>query len=382
MATITFAVANVNAYARRHTEIQQLSEVDLARWALKDEKLSLENFQTNYPLVAELNDRYNRIKNAFVGAIYEAYCNHYPLELSVEDIWVAIAQGIGIHLNQNAEKYRHLMVSHEGQKELILGVDSLRIPDSDRPIYGNKSVPAIDWSRAVRLMCGLIRNDMKTDMTTLLTTPFSSTTPVEQAVFDCTLMDTVKAYYKYRCCLECGIPEVTLRGSPDDFQQVIDRINQFRTIFTDFHWWLDSLLPHLKQLKASAEGKPDIDWWQKICHEEGGGSGPSYLAGWLADFIPYICDGKDHYKKVQRDQHHSSQGSMTRIEFADFNESGSMTRIEFADFNESVTRTDFILDDNGHETKMKFIAGFLGIGQNPTTGALRPCLGWATALPI
>ncbi|CAF1000595.1 unnamed protein product [Rotaria sordida] len=186
MATITFAVANVNIYARRHTEIQQLSEVDLARWALKDEKLSLENFQTNYPLVAELNDRYNRIKNAFVGAIYEAYCNHYPLELSVEDIWVAIAQGIGIHLNQNAEKYRHLMVSHEGQKELILGVDSLRIPDSDRPIYGNKSVPAIDWSRAVRLMCGLIRNDMKTDMTTLLTTPFSSTTPVEQAVFDWT----------------------------------------------------------------------------------------------------------------------------------------------------------------------------------------------------
>ncbi|CAF4959710.1 unnamed protein product, partial [Rotaria sp. Silwood1] len=303
MVTITFAVAKVDVCTKRHIETQQLSEADLARWTLKDEKLSLENFQTNYPLAAELNGDNYRIKNAFVGAIYQAYCNHYPLELSVEDIWVTIAQGIGIHLNQNAEKYRHLMVSHEGQKELILNVDNLRIPDSDRPAYGNKSVPAIDWSRAVRLMCGLIKDDMKTDMTTLLTTPFSSTTPVEQAVFDCTLMDTVKAYYKYRCCLSCGIPEVTLCGSPDDFQQVIDRINQLRTIFTDFHWWLDSLLPHLKQLKASVEGKPDIDWWQKICHEEGGGSGPSYLAGWLADFIPYICDGAGHYKKVRRDDH-------------------------------------------------------------------------------
>ncbi|CAF4228070.1 unnamed protein product, partial [Rotaria sordida] len=192
MATITFAVANVDACARRYTETQQLSEADLARWALKDENLSLENFQTNYPLAAELN----------------VYCYHYPLELSVEDIWVAIAQGVGIHLNQNAEKYRYLMVSHEGQKELNLNVDSLRIPDSDRPKYGNKSVPAIDWSRAVRLMCGLVKDDMKTDMATLLTTPFSGTTPVEQAVFDCTLMDTVKAYYKYRCCLSCGIPEV------------------------------------------------------------------------------------------------------------------------------------------------------------------------------
>jgi hypothetical protein len=30
---------------------------------------------------------------------------------------------------------------------------------------------------------------------------------------------------------------------------------------------------------------------------------------------------------------------------------------------------------------MTLIAGFLGIGQNPETGALRPCLGWVTALP-
>jgi hypothetical protein len=46
-----------------------------------------------------------------------------------------------------------------------------------------------------------------------------------------------------------------------------------------------------------------------------------------------------------------------------------------------VTHTDFILDDNGREIQMKLIAGFLGIGQNPETGALRPCLGWVTALP-
>jgi hypothetical protein len=40
------------------------------------------------------------------------------------------------------------------------------------------------------------------------------------------------------------------------------------------------------------------------------------------------------------------------------------------------------LDDHGNEIKMKFIAGFLGIGQNSKTGALRPCLGWVSALPI
>ncbi|CAF3748259.1 unnamed protein product [Rotaria sp. Silwood1] len=367
MATITFAVAKVDICTKKHTPSEGITESDLARWTAKDQKLSIENFQTNHSLAGDLNGNNRRIKNAFVAPAFKAYCEHYPLELSVEDIWVAIAQGVSIHLNENAEKYRELMVSHEGKKTLTLPVDSLRIPDSARPKNGNKSIPAIDWPAAVRQMGNLIRSDMKTDVATLLTSPFSSTTSVEQAVFDCTLMDSVKSYYDFRFSLCCGLPQVTLRGSPEDFQQVINRVNQLRTIFLDFHWWLDALLPHLQQLKSSAEGKPDIDWWQKICHTVGGGSDISMLAGWLADFVPYISDGKGHYKKARRDHHHYTQGLINGI--------------EFGDLSESVTQTDFVLDDNGHEIKMKLIAGFLGIGQNEKTGALRPCLGWITAVP-
>jgi hypothetical protein len=286
MATTTFAVAKVDVCTKQHAETNDLSESDLARWAAKGEKLSLENFQINYPLVGDLNGSNHRIENAFIAAVYKAYCEHYPLELSVEDIWVAIAQGVSIHLNENAEKYRQLMVAHEGKKELNLAVDSLRIPDSARPKVGNKSVPAIDWPAAVRQMGQMIRDDMRTDLATLISTPFSATTPVEQAVFDCTLMDSVKSYYDFRFSLSCGLPQVTLRGSPQDFQQVIDRVNQLRTIFTDFQWWLDALLPHLQQLKASAEGNPNINWWQKICHHVGGGSDIIMLSGWLADFVP------------------------------------------------------------------------------------------------
>ncbi|UJR35163.1 hypothetical protein I4U23_027931 [Adineta vaga] len=366
MTTITFPVAKVEVCTKQHIEANDLTAEDIARWTGKDCKLSYENYQTNYPLSADLNGSNHRVENAFVATIYKAYCEHYPLELSVEDIWVAIGQGISIHLNENAEKYRELMVSHEGKKTLTLPVDSLRVPDSVRPKNGNKSVPGIDWSAAVSQMGLLIRRDMKADLAAIITTPFSGTTPVEQAVFDCTLMDSVKSYYDFRFSLCCGIPKVTLRGSPADFQQVIDRINQLRMIFTDFHWWLDALLPHLKELKSSAEGKPNVKWWQKICHSVGGGSDISMLAGWLADFVPYTSDGKGHYRKARRDHHHYTQGMINGI--------------EFGDFNESVTQTDFILDDNGHETKMKIIAGCLGIGQNPNTGALRPCLGWTTAL--
>ncbi|CAF1160621.1 unnamed protein product [Rotaria sp. Silwood1] len=218
--------------------------------------------------------------------VFKAYCDHYPLELSVEDFWVAIAQGVSIHLNQNAEKFRHLLVEHEGKKELMLIVDHLRIPKSDRPANGNQSVPAINWPLAVREMCDLIKKDMKADLTTLMTKRFSSTTDVEGAVFDCTLMDTVKSYYSYGFGLTCGIPQVTLRGTPGDFQELIDRVQQLKIFFTDFHWWFDALLPHINKLKESAEGNADIDWWQKICHRNNNMSGVDLLMGWLADFIP------------------------------------------------------------------------------------------------
>ena len=54
MATITFAVAKVDVCTKQHVETDDLSEEDLARWAGKNQKLSLENFQINYPLAGDL----------------------------------------------------------------------------------------------------------------------------------------------------------------------------------------------------------------------------------------------------------------------------------------------------------------------------------------
>jgi len=368
IASTTFDVAPVESSNVTHKLVNIITNEDLARWSTKKQNLTLENFQINYPLAEELNGYHRRVANAFVATVYQAYSHHYPLEISVEDIWVAIAQGISIHLNENAEKYRHLLVSHEGKKELKVVVNDLRLPESARPEEGDKTVPAIDWSQFVQRMTQLIKEDMKMDLKSIMTNPFSNTTTIEQAVFDCTLMDSVKNYYDYRAVLLCGIPRVTLRGSVADFQDVIDRLQRLRTMFSDFDWWIDSLIPHIEKMKASAAGHPDIDWWQKICHRVGGGSDITVLAGWLADFVPYVQNGKGHYVKARRDHHSFLQGMINGI--------------DFEDFAESVTQTDFILDDNGREIKMKLIAGFLGISQNLETGALRPSLGWITAIPI
>jgi len=109
----TFSVARVEQSKTVHPEVQSLSSKDIQHWASKDQILALENFQLAHPLADGLD---YRVANAFIGTVYKAYSDHYPLELSVEDIWVAIAQGVSIHLNENAEKFRHFFVSHDGKK--------------------------------------------------------------------------------------------------------------------------------------------------------------------------------------------------------------------------------------------------------------------------
>ncbi|CAF1256553.1 unnamed protein product [Adineta ricciae] len=329
-------------------------EEDLNRWIDKsneDKKqtLSLENGQINCPMIKDFQ---GRVKNAFVATVLKAYCEHCPLELSVEDFWVVIAQGVSIHLHENSGKCREFGVSHEGKKTLVLSVDQLRFPESERPAGRNESVPAINWPAAVSEICQMIKEDMEMDLSTVITKRFSSTIKIEGTVFDCSST--------------CGIPQIILRGSPADFQDLIDRVQQLKIILTDFHWWFNALLPNLEKLKESAEGTPDIDWWQRICHHDKNRSGASILLGWLTTFIPYTINNDGQHIRACREGHDEKLVIIYGM--------------NLSDLEESITQTDFFLNNNGTSISMKFIAGFFGVGKNPTTSALRPCLGWVTAV--
>ncbi|CAF4450847.1 unnamed protein product [Rotaria socialis] len=206
-ATLTYTYqtkhTNIERCNKQHDLVSIVCEQDFRRGE-KGETSSMENFRINYPLTSDLNGCKHRVSNAFVTNVFKAYYDHYPLEPSVDDFWVTIIQG---------------------KKELIVSADDLRISDAERPKHEAKSVPGVDWESVVRMIAELIRKNMKTDLASLITKPFLTTKPVEQAVFNCALMDATKPYYSYGVTLLCGIPEVTLRGSQGDFQQIIDSIN-------------------------------------------------------------------------------------------------------------------------------------------------------------
>jgi hypothetical protein len=61
--------------------------------------------------------------NGFVRGVMQAYNQHHNLVLRPDDIWSAITIQFGLHVSKNAETFRHMLVEHEGQKEVCVTAD-------------------------------------------------------------------------------------------------------------------------------------------------------------------------------------------------------------------------------------------------------------------
>ena len=48
--------------------------------------------------------------------LLRAWCQHRPVVLTPDAIWMVISQGFSYYVNQNPEKMRRMLVDHEGKK--------------------------------------------------------------------------------------------------------------------------------------------------------------------------------------------------------------------------------------------------------------------------
>ena len=68
-------------------------------------------FDVTHPLV----DVGSKFKNYFVATLHRAFINHLPITLRPDDIWLVILQGLAIHIRENADKLRSLILKNPGK---------------------------------------------------------------------------------------------------------------------------------------------------------------------------------------------------------------------------------------------------------------------------
>ena len=311
--------------------------------------LKLEGFSGPMPDWTPID---RRGSNAFIEAINTAYDKHYPLVLSPDAVWLLIAQGFARHVNENAEKLRNLFVEHEGKKTLKVRRDDF--------VKGSLDINA--WPEVFGEFSEQIRNNTGPKLHDLLSPTFTTTGRVEKAAADVVLMDTMKKYFEYVLLTMCGIPEITLEGTLEDWKQLRDRAVALAEF--DLEWWITELTPVLDQFVAAASGKPDQKFWSKM-YKEAHGSGGPFIRGWIITFFPYLIRNNG----VAYRNPHLTTWSQKEI----------FGGVQTSDLAIGVSKVPFIWEYYDKEIPMHFYAGFMGIAQHQTSLAIQPLIGWAVA---
>jgi hypothetical protein len=263
-------------------------------------------------------------------------------------------QGFGHHVDKSAEDLRGRIVRHEGKKDLCVWTDSLE--------------PAA-WPQLVSQFSAQIRDNSDPVLYETLLCDFSTTTPNIRTANEVALPDAYQRYFRYIAICICGIPTITLEGTPSDWQRIGERIELLATF--GLEWWTCRLAPILDEFVATANGAPDLSFWQAIYKPERAYA-TGMATGWIADLFPYLGN------KSKRTRNHMLD--MKRTDWlppapADqrFGQGVPLQSIPCG-----LSRAPLTLSfPNKPSVEVDLVGGFVGVSQCERDLSLAPIISWA-----
>ena len=288
----------------------------------------------------------------FFSTLVTAYANHMSVTLSPDMVWLLISQGFARYVDEHAEELRSLFVDHDGKMGLFVEGNDILFDNAD-------------WPKLIGAFASQIEENTKGGIAQVITADFSTTGPVERVASQITLMKSMEHYFEYEYDVPiCGIPSITLKGTPEDWQRVLEKAKKLSQYGLD--GWVKELEPILTEFVHAAQGHPNQRFWQsivkKIREDElraaGGGGGcgdetePTLLDGWFLKLFP-DCDGKT-------------------LEFVEYGTSSVESEIVRVEFKYNLLGLASF--------PMELWAGFIATEVDTTARMLTPKIGWMAIL--
>lgn len=286
----------------------------------------------------------------FISALYHAYADHRPISISPDMIWLLICQGFTTHVHQNSKTLKDKFVTFDGKKKISIRTEPISLSFKK----GSELTP---WPKAFPVLSDSISKYVKNDFHQLFVQSFSTTTLVEKAAFEVAFSDVMSDYFEYEYATACGIPEITIEGTKEDWQKIYDNLSKFKGY--EINNWIVVLKPIMQQFINASENKIDKDFLENIFKEKDESGGP-FITGWITKFFPYIVVGENKFDK----------NPYLEVEPEMF---GGLTT---NDFTKGISKIDFNWNYFDEEYKMQLYAGFVGITQDEKSLTLRPEIGW------
>jgi hypothetical protein len=297
-----------------------------------------------------------------IDAVHTAFSQHRPLALSPDSIWLVIAQGFGHHVAENAETLRGRLVRHQGRRQLTTDCRNLDLAAFEQSIAG--------FSSQIREATDPVLHET-------LVCDFSTTTPAVRTASEVALMDTFSSYFTYVMYCVCGIPKITIEGTPDDWRRIRARVEVLATY--DLEWWVSRLRPILDEFVLAAEGRPNTEFWQAI-YKPVKAYATEAATGWITDLFPYLGDAPDRrrshvFEHERRDwvSFVDNGGQARRGPFNHLAAAGVAPKSFPSGLSSARVKVKFRF---GSRAEVDLLGGFFGVEQNPVDMTLAPLIGW------
>ncbi|MES2426307.1 MAG: DUF4419 domain-containing protein [Bacteroidota bacterium] len=280
----------------------------------------------------------------FFEGMLGAYANHRPFTLSPDIMWLLICQGFANHVNNNSESLRSMFVDFKGKTTLVVKDNRIKLDDPESP-----------WEEVFPEFSKQISEFTGKDLTNALTADFSTTTPITKMASQITMLEAMKSYFEFVVIhIGCGIPQVTLEGTPADWQKVLAKTEALRKYKLD--WWVDKMEPVLKKIVLASKGKQDKQFWQTMFkwHSQKVYLAPYIVDGWIVKFFPYDKFGRrNNLDSLTTNAALPNEIVKVDVEYQAGDGAGNFVK-----------------------TPLELWAGFVGLKQNNANFNLRPEIGW------
>jgi hypothetical protein len=294
-----------------------------------------------------------------LSAVGRAFAEHRPLVLSPDAVWLTIAQGVAQHVRLHAEELRPRLVAHAGRKRLTVSHG------------GGMPVGAEAWGQVVAQLSGQLEAEISGE---LFACDFSTSTEVERVAGRIALLDAYSPYFSFWLRCVCGIPSVTLTGTPRDWERIRERVDALAGFGLEN--WRRSLAPITDQFVRAAAGEADTAFWQRI-YNPADAYGGHVITGWAARLYPYLVGlGTAEVPNPLLELPIDEPRDLTIGDRVGYQGPGVRSDAVPATLSRVIVNVNDQI--NGENRAVALHAGLVGVAQD-SDGALRPVAGWHLA---
>ncbi|OAA58300.1 hypothetical protein ISF_06839 [Cordyceps fumosorosea ARSEF 2679] len=237
--------------------------------------------------------------DSVVRGALEAWAQHQHLVLRPDEVWFEVLAQLNFYMAAHAEEVRHLFVDFDGQEEIV--------------------VKAFTWRDVISSFAGEIQKRVKTDWLKEWIMPgFSTSNEDDGMTATVLMMGLVKQYFSFTGGIICGLPQVTLLGTRDDWARLVEKLDRLSEFGEEPQEYAENLRPIFNRFVRTFD-EPDSEeiktFWRQIVRAEhhmtcGKGAIEFNITGWILGLLYWNENGGLRVPKPSPDgQHYYVQGS-------------------------------------------------------------------------